>query len=74
MVSEKKRIRRNEMNIQWVYAKQCWDALKNGQPLPPIPKYQVYESYETGGKETLVGEKLITPMKIVYGGEVYFGE
>lgn len=73
MTSEK-RVRNNRMNIEWAYAKECWDALKGGHPVPPVPHYSIWES-DDGKPEKIVGRKPITPKRVscngvtVYGGE-----
>lgn len=65
----------NEHNITWVYAKECWDALKYDTPIPPIPYYDTWESEETGGKgRTMTGQKIISPCKVTYNGVTVFGD
>lgn len=65
----------NKHNITWVYAKQCWDALKNNQEIPPIPNYMEWETEDTGGKgRKITGYKPIEPCKVTCGGRTIFGE
>jgi hypothetical protein len=59
----------NRHNIQWGYAQACWQALKNGDTIPPIPLYDEWESEETGGKgRVFTGKKPIDPMKVTCNG------
>lgn len=65
----------NKHNITWFYANQCWSSLKNDEPLPPIPYYDLWESEETGGKGRIfTGRELIEPCKVTCNGVVVFGE
>lgn len=66
------RTRQNRFNIEWLYARQCWDALSKGLPLPPVPKFQTYMVYARDGSTKLISEEKITPMKIVFKGHTYF--
>lgn len=67
------RRRTNEHNITWLYASQCWKALREGKEFPPIPNYQTYESTDGISKgEKLVKETPIKPCKVVYQGTAYF--
>jgi hypothetical protein len=68
------RRRSNEHNVTWLYANQCWTALMSDLPLPPIPKYQIYEVADGIGKgEVLIKELPITPCQITCRGKTYFG-
>lgn len=65
----------NRHNITWLYAQQCWRALKDGTEVPPIPMYDEWESEETGGKgRVFTGKKPIEPCKVSYGGTTLFGD
>ena len=68
-----KRIRNNRFNVEWLYAKQCWDALVNGEEIPEVPNYTIFETDPTTGKEKVIGHKPIKPAKISYKGTVLFG-
>ena len=66
--------RHNRFNTEWCYAKSCWDALVNDLPIPPVPFYQMYEVDEATGKEKLIKQLKITPMKVTYKGKTVFGD
>ncbi len=65
-----KKIRMNKFNVEWLYAKQCWDALVKEEPIPPIPNYTIWESDDgaTFVKEKISGYKPIDPMKVTCRG------
>ncbi len=74
MAKDTRRTRNNRFNIEWGYAQACWQALKNNEPIPPIPNYSTWESFETGGSPKLIGTKPITPMKVTCNGVTVFGD
>jgi hypothetical protein len=63
----------NRHNVTWVYAKQCWDALKSGAEIPPIPLYDEWETEETGGKgRVYTGQKPIEPCRVTCNGRTVY--
>ncbi len=69
-----KRTGNNRHNITWGYAQSCWQSLKNGEPIPPIPEYDIWETDENGTKgRVLIGKKLIEPCKVTCNGVTVFG-
>jgi hypothetical protein len=65
----------NKHNITWLYAQQCWRALKNNDSIPPIPYYDTWENEETGGKGRIfTGKELIEPCSVSYGEITLFRE
>lgn len=70
-MADEPRAAHDRHDVQWRYAKQCWNALKAGEPLPPVPNFNIYE--ERDGKRKLVKRQPITPMKITFDGVEYYG-
>jgi len=62
----------NEINVQWTYAKDCWNSLLLGNPIPAIPLYTVWETLEGKYDPKVVEQKIIKPMKITFDGVVYY--
>ena len=62
----------NRFNIEWIYAKTCWDALKNNSEVPPIPSYDMWETTESDGRRKYVGTKEITPMRVTCNGKTLY--
>jgi hypothetical protein len=72
-VSDKNLLRgNNRHNVTWVYAKSCWDALTRGDPVPPIPLYDVWE-HEEGGARRIVDRRPIEPCKVSCNGVTVYG-
>lgn len=73
-MSSDKRVRSDRYSTEWRFANECWTALREGKPIPPIPSYHTYELDDAVGKEKLVKVTPITPMKITFKGTSYFGD
>jgi hypothetical protein len=71
-MSDDVRIRRTKFNVEWVYAKVCYDALRAGQPVPEPPKYEVFE-HKPKHKPKLIGKEPIEPMKVTCNGVTVYG-
>jgi len=65
--------RHNRYSTEWQFAKKCWNSLVVGDDIPDVPLYQLYEVNENTGKEKLIKELPITPMKVTYQGRTFFG-
>lgn len=74
MAANNKRTRNNRFNIEWGYAQECYNAMRAGIPIPPIPRYSTWETFEMGGTPKLVGTDPITPMKVTHNGVTIFGD
>jgi hypothetical protein len=66
------KVRNNRFNIQWHYAKQCWDAIVAGDEVPPIPNYTIWETTD-GKAERVIGQKQIVPMRVTCRGITVHG-
>lgn len=67
-----KKTRSNKFDVEWQYAKACWTALVSGSEVPPVPFYFTWEHEEYGGREELVGKRLISPKRVSFGGKTLY--
>lgn len=73
MAADKKQFRNNKFNVEWMYAKACWDALKEGREVPPIPHYTLWETNEQR-QEKVIGTKEISPKRVTCNGVTIYGD
>lgn len=61
--------RTNRLNVEWNYAQACYSALRNSDPIPPIPEYEIWQKEaDSTNPEKLVGKKLIEPQRVTCNG------
>lgn len=58
--------RTDEHCVTWLYAGACFNALRDGNPLPPIPQYTIWEISDNR-PDKIVGFGDIVPARVSYG-------
>jgi len=71
-MSEGKKTRNDMLCVQWVYAGQCWTALRSGLEVPDIPTYRIWETVGKSDVEVLVNRKPIRPMRVSCNGTTVY--
>lgn len=67
------RTRTNQFDREWQFTKFAANEIAAGNPAPDPVKFQSFEIDAQSGREKLVKETVIRPMKITHKGVVYYG-
>jgi hypothetical protein len=63
----------NRFDVEWQFAKKCWDILVKGEGYPEVPEFSTWNVNIMTGDKRLVKREFITPQKVSYRGKTLFG-